>query len=85
MLAVFSKTQALDFKLIVRDTMLKSLDETENPVWENISKFGLGGELLGTGRREFWVFSKKPYPEKAFPEFPDHAHKKIFRNFPFRL
>ena len=51
MLAVFSKTQAPEFKQIVRDIMLKSLNEAENPIWENISKFGL--------EENFWELAKK--------------------------
>jgi uncharacterized protein (TIGR02687 family) len=69
MLAVFSKTQALDFKLIVRDTMLRSLDETENSVWENISKFGLEGDFWELAEENFGFSAKNPTLKKLFLSF----------------
>ena len=69
MLAVFSKTQALDFKMIVRDIMLKSLDEAENPVWENISKFGLEESLWELSEENFGFSPKNPTLKKFFLSF----------------
>jgi len=69
MLAVFSKTQALDFKLIVRDTMLKSLNEAENPAWENISKFGLEGNFWELAEEDFGFSPKNPTLKKLFLSF----------------
>jgi uncharacterized protein (TIGR02687 family) len=69
MLAVFSKTQALDFKLIVRDTMLRSLDEAENQVWENISKFGLEENFWELAEEDFGFSAKNPTLKKLFLSF----------------
>jgi len=69
MLAVFSKTQALDFKMIVRDIMLKSLDETENSVWENISKFGLEESFWELAEENFGFSPKNPTLKKLFLSF----------------
>lgn len=69
MLAVFSKTQALDFKLIVRDTMLRSLDETENSVWENILKFGLEDSFWELAEENFGFSVKNPTLKKLFLSF----------------
>ena len=69
MLAVFSKTQALDFKQIIRDTMLKSLDEAENPVWENISKFGLEENFWELAEEDFGFSAKNPTLKKLFLSF----------------
>ena len=69
MLAVFSKTQALDFKLIVRDTMLRSLDETENSVWENILKFGLEASFWELAEENFGFSAKNPTLKKLFLSF----------------
>ncbi|AKB18577.1 BREX-1 system phosphatase PglZ type A [Methanosarcina sp. WWM596] len=69
MLAVFSKTQALDFKLIVRDTLLKSLDEAENPAWENISKFGLEEGFWELAEEDFGFSAKNPTLKKLFLSF----------------
>jgi uncharacterized protein (TIGR02687 family) len=69
MLTVFSKTQALDFKLIVRDTMLKSLDEAENPAWENISKFGLEENFWELAEEDFGFSAQNPTLKKLFLSF----------------
>ena len=69
MLAVFSKTQALDFKQIIRDTMLRSLDEAENPVWENISKFGLEENFWELAEEDFGFSTKNPTLKKLFLSF----------------
>jgi uncharacterized protein (TIGR02687 family) len=69
MLAVFSKTQALDFKQIIRDTMLRSLDEAENPVWENISKFGLEENFWELAEEDFGFSAKNPTLKKLFLSF----------------
>lgn len=69
MLAVFSKTQTLDFKLIVRDIMLKSLDEAENPAWENISKFGLEENFWELAEEDFGFSAKNPTLKKLFLSF----------------
>jgi uncharacterized protein (TIGR02687 family) len=69
MLAVFSKTQALDFKLIVREIMLKSLDETENPVWENSSKFGLEENFWELAEENFGFSATNPTIKKLFLSF----------------
>ncbi|WP_292374255.1 BREX-1 system phosphatase PglZ type A [Methanosarcina sp. UBA411] len=69
MLAVFSKTQALDFKLIIRDTMLKSLEEAENPTWEHISKFGLEENLWELAEEDFGFSVKNPTLKKLFLSF----------------
>jgi len=69
MLAVFSKTQALDFKQIIRDIMLKSLDETENPIWENISKFGLEENFWELAEDDFGFSAKNPTLKKLFLSF----------------
>ncbi|AKB74617.1 putative cytoplasmic protein [Methanosarcina lacustris Z-7289] len=69
MLAVFSRTQALDSKLIVRDIMLKSLDEAENPVWENISKFGLEEDFWELAKEDFGFSAKNPTQKKLFLSF----------------
>ena len=68
-LAVFSKTQALDLKLIVRDIMLKSLDEAENQVWENISKFGLEENFWELAEESFGFSAKNPTLKKLFLSF----------------
>lgn len=69
MLAVFSKTQTLDFKLILRDLMLKSLDEEENPAWENISKFGLEESFWELIEEDFGFSVKNPTLKKLFLSF----------------
>lgn len=68
-LAVFSKTQALDFKLILRDIMLKSLEGAENHAWENISKFGLEEDFWGLAEEEFGFTAKNPTLKKLFLSF----------------
>jgi uncharacterized protein (TIGR02687 family) len=68
-LSVFSKTQALDFKLIIRDTMLKSLDEAENPIWENIYKFGLEENFWELAEENFGFSAKNPTLKKLFLSF----------------
>lgn len=68
-LSVFSKTQVLDFKLIIRDTMLKSLDEAENPIWENISKFGLEENFWELAEENFGFSAKNPTLKKLFLSF----------------
>lgn len=69
MLAVFSKTQAPEFKQIVRDIMLKSLDEAENPAWENISKFGLEENFWELAEEDFGFSAKNPALKKLFLSF----------------
>ena len=69
MLAVFSKTPALDFKQIIRDTMLRSLDEAENPVWENISKFELEENFWELAEEDFGFSAKNPTLKKLFLSF----------------
>ncbi|AKB32031.1 putative cytoplasmic protein [Methanosarcina siciliae HI350] len=69
MMAIFSKTQAPDFKQIVRDTMLKSLDEVENPIWENISKFGLEENFWELAEEDFGFSAKNPTLKKLFLSF----------------
>ncbi|MCC4765358.1 BREX-1 system phosphatase PglZ type A [Methanosarcina sp. DH1] len=69
MLAVFSKTQVLDFKLIVRDTMLESLEENENPTWKNISKFGLEDNFWELAEDDFGFSTKNPTLKKLFLSF----------------
>lgn len=69
MLAVFSKTQAPEFKQIVRDTMLRSLDEAENPIWENISKFGLEENFWELAEEDFGFSAKNPTLKKLFLSF----------------
>lgn len=69
MLAVFSKTQAPEFKQIVRDIMLKSLEEAENPIWENISKFGLEENFWELAEEDFGFSTKNPTLKKLFLSF----------------
>ncbi|WP_410507224.1 BREX-1 system phosphatase PglZ type A [Methanosarcina hadiensis] len=69
MLAVFSKTQAPEFKQIVRDIMLKSLDEAENSIWENISKFGLEENFWELAEEDFGFSAKNPTLKKLFLSF----------------
>ncbi|MGB9929830.1 MAG: BREX-1 system phosphatase PglZ type A [Methanosarcina sp.] len=69
MLAVFSKTQTLDFKLMIRDTMLKSLEEVENPTWENISKFGLEEIFWELIEEDFGFSAQNPTLKKLFLSF----------------
>ncbi|WP_424353452.1 BREX-1 system phosphatase PglZ type A [Methanosarcina mazei] len=69
MLAVFSKTQAPEFKQIVRDIMLKSLDEAENPILENISKFGLKENFWELSEEDFGFSAKNPTLKKLFLSF----------------
>ncbi|WP_048051439.1 BREX-1 system phosphatase PglZ type A [Methanosarcina soligelidi] len=69
MLAVFSKTQAPEFKQIVRDIMLKSLDEAENSIWENISKFGLEENFWELSENDFGFSVKNPTLKKLFLSF----------------
>lgn len=69
MLAVFSKTQAPEFKQIVRDIMLKSLEEAENPIWENISKFGLEENFWELAEEDFGFSAKNPTLKKLFLSF----------------
>ncbi|AAM05753.1 TPA: BREX-1 system phosphatase PglZ type A [Methanosarcina acetivorans] len=69
MLAVFSKTQAPEFKQIVRDIMLKSLDDAENPIWENISKFGLEENFWELTEEDFGFSAKNPTLKKLFLSF----------------
>lgn len=69
MLAVFSKTQAPEFKQIVRDIMLKSLNEAENPIWENISKFGLEENFWELAKEDFGFSAKNPTLKKLFLSF----------------
>lgn len=69
MLAVFSKTQAPELKQIVRDIMLKSLDEAENPAWENISKFGLEENFWELAEEDFGFSVKNPTLKKLFLSF----------------
>jgi len=69
MLAVFSKTQAPEFKQIVRDIMLKSLEKAENPAWENISKFGLEENFWELAEEDFGFSVKNPTLKKLFLSF----------------
>ncbi|MDD4497575.1 MAG: BREX-1 system phosphatase PglZ type A, partial [Methanosarcinaceae archaeon] len=69
MLAVFSKTQAPDFKLIVRDLMLRGLEEGENQAWENISKFRLKEAFWELTEEEFGFSAKGPTLRKLYLSF----------------
>lgn len=67
--AVFSRTQTLDFKQIVRDILLRGLEEGENPVWENISKFELEKEFWELAKEEFGFTASNPTLKKLFLSF----------------
>ncbi len=67
--AVFSKTQAPEFKQIVRDILLRGLEEGENPVWENISKFELEKEFWELAKEEFGFTANNPTLKKLFLSF----------------
>lgn len=67
--AVFSKTQSIEFKRVVRDILLRGLEEGDNPVWENISKFELKREFWELAKEEFGFIANNPTLKKLFLSF----------------
>ncbi len=69
LLSIISGTSTMDTKEILRNLLMKGLDEEENTYWEKIEKYGLSAWFWELVSRDFGYKSKSRYLRKLFLSF----------------